>query len=104
MVRPECEESYHMFYLIMPSLASRQPLISHLGRRGILAVFHYLSLHLSIMGRQFGGREGDCPVTEDVSDRLLRLPFFNFLTEEDQAEVIDAVCAVSLLGPNGGRD
>ena len=93
VVPPECEQSYHMFYLIMPSLASRQALIFHLGRRGILAVFHYLPLHLSIMGRQFGGREGDCPVTEVVSDRLLRLPFFNDLTEEDQAEVISAVCA-----------
>ena len=93
VVPPECEQSYHMFYLIMPSLASRQALISHLGRRGILAVFHYLPLHLSIMGRKFGGREGDCPITEDVSDRLLRLPFFNDLTEEDQADVISAVCA-----------
>ncbi len=93
VVPPECEQSYHMFYLIMPSLASRQALISHLGRRGILAVFHYLPLHLSIMGRKFGGREGDCPITEDVSDRLLRLPFFNDLTEEDQAEVISVVCA-----------
>ena len=91
VVPPECEQSYHMFYLIMPSLASRQALISHLGRRGILAVFHYLPLHLSPMGRNFGGREGDCPVTERVADQLLRLPFFTGMTSAEQAEVIAAI-------------
>jgi dTDP-4-amino-4,6-dideoxygalactose transaminase len=85
-----CEQSYHMFYLLLPSLDVRQALIAHLKARGILSVFHYLPLHLSDMGRQFGG---DCPVTEDVSDRLLRLPFFNDLTEADQAEVIEAIIA-----------
>jgi dTDP-4-amino-4,6-dideoxygalactose transaminase len=43
------------------------------------------------MGRQFGGKPGDCPVTEDLSDRLLRLPFYNDLTEHDQAMVIEAL-------------
>ncbi len=86
-----CEQSYHMFYLLMPSLAARQELIAHLRRAGILSVFHYLPLHLSIMGRKFGGREGDCPVTEDISDRLLRLPFYFSLTEEEQQTVIHEV-------------
>jgi len=86
-----CEQSYHMFYLLMPSLHSRQALIQHLRERDIQAVFHYLPLHLSPMGERFGGRAGDCPVTEDVSDRLLRLPFYNTLTEADQARVVQAV-------------
>jgi dTDP-4-amino-4,6-dideoxygalactose transaminase len=59
----------------------------------ILAVFHYLPLHLSEMGRRLGGRPGDCPITEEVSDRLVRLPFYNDLSEPDQDEVIDRVCA-----------
>ena len=80
-----------MFYLLLPSLQVRQELIAHLKSRGILAVFHYLPLHLSDMGRRFGGRPGDCPITEDVSDRLLRLPFYNSLTEDDQAHVVGAV-------------
>jgi dTDP-4-amino-4,6-dideoxygalactose transaminase len=54
-------------------------------------VFHYLPLHTSPMGRRFGGREGQCPVTERVSARLLRLPFYAGLSEEEQATVIRAV-------------
>ena len=91
VVPAHCEQPYHMFYLLLPSLEMRQALIAHLKTRGIMAVFHYLPLHLSDVGRRFGGRPGDCPVTEDVSDRLLRLPFYNNLTEGDQARVIDAI-------------
>jgi dTDP-4-amino-4,6-dideoxygalactose transaminase len=91
IVPNHCEQSYHMFYLLLPSLQVRQALIAHLKTRGILSVFHYLPLHLSEMGRRFGGKEGDCPITEEVSDRLLRLPFYNDLTEEDQAYVIKAI-------------
>jgi len=83
-----------MFYLLLPSLEKRQALISHLKEQGILAVFHYLPLHLSEMGQRFGGRPGDCPVTEDVSDRLLRLPFYHGLTQDDQARVVEAICKI----------
>lgn len=86
-----CEQSYHMFYLILPSLEQRQALIDHLKTQGILSVFHYLPLHLSDMGQKFGGKAGDCPVTEEISDRLLRLPFYNDLTEADQARVVGAI-------------
>lgn len=90
-VPAHCEQTHHMFYLLLPSLEVRQELICYLNVRGINSVFHYLPLHLSRMGRQFGGGEGDCPVTEDASNRLLRLPFHNDLTERDQAEVVAAV-------------
>ena len=65
--------------------------MAHLRARGILAVFHYLPLHISEMGRRFGGKPGDCPVTEDVSDRLLRLPFYNDLSQADQQSVVEAI-------------
>ena len=80
-----------MFYLLLPNLDRRQGLIAHLRERGILSVFHYLPLHLSEMGQRLGGRAGDCPVTEDVSDRLVRLPFYYSLSDEDQQRVIEAV-------------
>jgi dTDP-4-amino-4,6-dideoxygalactose transaminase len=93
IIPPECEQSYHMFHVIMPSLESRQALISHLAELGILAVFHYLPLHLSPMGLRFGGHHGDCPVTEDLADRLLRFPFFTGMSTSEQAQAIDAVRA-----------
>lgn len=86
-----CEQSYHMFYLLLPTLDLRQKLISYLRERGIYSVFHYLPLHLSDMGQEFGGREGDCPVTECVSDQLIRLPFHNALTSDDQEIVIESI-------------
>jgi dTDP-4-amino-4,6-dideoxygalactose transaminase len=57
----------------------------------MLAAFHYVPLHLSNMGVRFGGRPGQCPVTETVSERLVRLPFFNSLGENEQSEVIEAI-------------
>ncbi len=91
IVPAHCEQPYHMYYLLLPSLNVRQALIAHLKAHGILAVFHYLPLHLSDMGMKFGGRPGDCPVTEDISDRLLRLPFYNAMTEAELAAVVEAV-------------
>lgn len=88
IVPDHCEQAYHMFYVLMPSLSDRQALINHLKAQEIYSVFHYLPLHLSEVGRKLGGKEGDCPVTEDVSDRLLRLPFYNDMTEADQAKVV----------------
>lgn len=96
VVPSHCEQSYHLFYLLLPSLKTRQALIAHLAEQGILAVFHYLPLHLSPMGKQFGGKEGDCPITEDISDRLLRLPLFYGLLENEQQQVIDSLRKFSL--------
>ncbi|MCE7918154.1 MAG: dTDP-4-amino-4,6-dideoxygalactose transaminase [Anaerolineae bacterium] len=95
-VIPEhCEQAYHMYYMLLPSLDARQKLIQHLKENGILSVFHYLPLHLSDMGQKFGGKPGDCPVTEEISDQLVRLPFYNDLTLEEQQKVIDAILGFS---------
>lgn len=91
IVPNSCEQPYHMFYMLTPSLEMRQNLIEYLKGEGILSVFHYLPLHLSRMGQNFGGKSGDCPITEDVSDRLIRLPFFYDLSEDDQALVVDRI-------------
>jgi dTDP-4-amino-4,6-dideoxygalactose transaminase len=93
IIPEHCEQAYHMFHILLPSLSARQALIACLKERGILSVFHYLPLHLSEMGVRMGGRDGDCPVTEDISDRLLRLPFYNDLAENDQSRVIEAACS-----------
>ncbi|HEO71869.1 MAG TPA: dTDP-4-amino-4,6-dideoxygalactose transaminase [Candidatus Hydrogenedentes bacterium] len=90
-VPPYCEQAYHMFYLLMPALDQRQALIKHLRERDIGAVFHYLPLHLAKAARGLGCPQCDCPVTEDISNRLIRLPFYNEFSEDEQANVIDAV-------------
>jgi dTDP-4-amino-4,6-dideoxygalactose transaminase len=90
-VPSHCEQPFHMFYLLVPSLEARQALITYLNTLEINSVFHYLPLHLSSMGRRFGGKSGDCPITEEISDRLLRLPFYNDLTEADQARVLSGL-------------
>ena len=91
IVPEACEQAYHMFYLLLPSLEARQRLINHLGAREILSVFHYIPLHLSEMGRRWGGEKNDCPVAADASDRLIRLPFYNDLSESDQDRVVSAI-------------
>ena len=80
-----------MFYMLLVTPEQRTDFIAHLRLRQIQAVFHYLPLHSSPMGRQLNGREGQCPVTEWVSDRLVRLPFFYALTDEVQQRIIDAI-------------
>lgn len=97
-VPAHCDQSYHMFYVILSSYEQRQGLIEYLRDVGIGSAFHYLPLHLSDMGRRYGGRPGDYPVAEDISDRLLRLPFYNTLSESDQSEVIDAIRGFDLRG------
>ncbi|MGB9631810.1 MAG: dTDP-4-amino-4,6-dideoxygalactose transaminase [Chloroflexaceae bacterium] len=86
-----CDQSYHMFYLLFPSERDRDEMINYLKSHGILSVFHYQPLHLSPMGQRFGGKPGDCPVTEQVSRTLLRLPLYNDLSETVQEYVVEIV-------------
>ena len=90
-----CTPAYHLFYLLMPNLEARTKFIAILKAQQITSVFHYLPLHLSEMGLKFGGASGDCPVTESYSDRLVRLPFYNDLTFDDQMKVVDACLSIT---------
>lgn len=86
-----CDQTYHMYYLLMPSVDVRTAFIDYLKTEQIQSVFHYLPLHTSQMGEQYGWRSGDCPTTESVSDRLVRLPFHHALTETDLARVVETI-------------
>lgn len=86
-----CEHPGHLFYLLMPTLDVRTRFLDWMKSQEILCVFHYLPLHLSKMGLQLGGRPGDCPVTEDISDRLVRLPLFYDITDDEVAQVLNSV-------------
>ena len=80
-----------MFYILLNSLAERTRLIEHLKADGILAVFHYVPLHTSPMGRAMGYREGMLPVTERLSERLLRLPMYYEMLQSDVMSVITQI-------------
>jgi dTDP-4-amino-4,6-dideoxygalactose transaminase len=83
-----------MYYLVLPSLAKRTAFIEALGRKGILAVFHYVPLHDSPMGRKLGRAAGDLRNTVELSERLVRLPLWLGL-EEHQEFVIEQALAAS---------
>ena len=88
----ECRHNAHLFYLLIDTApGDRDRLIAHLKKKDINAVFHYVPLHTSPMGLGMGYKEGDLPVTEDLSDRLVRLPCYYELTREDQDRVINGV-------------
>jgi dTDP-4-amino-4,6-dideoxygalactose transaminase len=89
-IPPHCGPSYHMFYIVLPSPQVQEALLAHLKARQIGAVFHYQPLHLTPMGRRFGGRSGQCPVCESASARIVRLPFYFDLSDSDQDQVIAA--------------
>jgi dTDP-4-amino-4,6-dideoxygalactose transaminase len=83
----------HLFYVLLRSFDARTAFIAHMRARQILVVFHYQPLHLSEMGRRFGGEAGQHPVTEDVADRLVRLPLYYQLGPDEQDRVLDAARA-----------
>jgi len=85
---PEAQHNAHMFFLVLEDADTRSRLLTHLRESGIHAVFHYIPLHSSPMGQRFGYRAGDLPVTESISERILRLPFFYELSRAEQDEVI----------------
>ncbi len=85
------ESGYHLFHILMPRAEGRGRVLDGLRERGVHATFHYVPLHSSRGGRLFAERNTDCPVTEDVSSRLIRLPFFNDLTSDQVLRVTDAL-------------
>ena len=90
-VQNGCETNCHLFYIILEDEKNRNALLAHLKSRNILGVFHYLPLHLSPVGRSMGYQPGQLPVTESMSGRLIRLPFFYDLKPEEQNEVVNAI-------------
>ncbi len=91
-----CEHTYHLYYLLMPSLEARTEFIAELKAKQIMAVFHYQPLHLAPMGKKFGGYEGQCPVTESIADRLVRLPMFFNMSEDENDRVIESILKIQV--------
>ena len=88
-VPQECQSNHHLFYVLLADRATRDRVMAELRAAGILAVFHYVPLHSSPMGQKLGYRAGQLPLTEDLSGRLLRLPFYYEMTLEEQTLVVE---------------
>jgi len=86
-----CKHNGHMFYIILKDEKTRDDLMNYLKDNGILAIFHYLPLHLSPMGEKLGYKKGYLPITENLSLRLLRLPLFYDLSKHDQDIVLSYI-------------
>jgi len=91
VIPQDCDPNYHMFYILLESEPVRASLIQYLRERDISAVFHYVPLHTSPMGTRMGYRPGILPVTENLSERLLRLPFYYELSESEILEVVEHI-------------
>lgn len=94
VVPEHCDQAWHMYYLLMPSLNSRSKFISHLRKKGVMTVFHYLPLNISSFALGMttkGWDKFDCPVTENVANRIVRLPFFTSMSDNEQKRVIEEV-------------
>jgi dTDP-4-amino-4,6-dideoxygalactose transaminase len=94
IIPEHCEQSYHMYYLLMASADARADFIARLKEKGVSAVFHYLPPNQSAYVRSMadsGWRITECPVTEDVSDRLVRLPFYTSMKKDEQTRVIEII-------------
>ncbi len=90
-IPPECGPCGHLFYIIVKDEKTRDGLLNYLRSQDIGAVFHYIPLHLSPMGKKFGYKSGDLPATESLSKRLIRLPLFYELTQNDQDRIVDNI-------------
>ena len=92
IVPDHCEQSYHMFYMLLPNKSARDELINHLARHSIGAVFHYLPLHNSTMGSKITlPGQLPCPVSCEISDRIIRLPLFHGLSMQSLSRIIETV-------------
>ncbi len=84
-----CQQNYHMFYIRFETEKIRDRVMNQLKASGILAIFHYVPLHLSDMGQKFGYKQGDLPITEKCSSTLLRLPFYAGMERRDQEYILE---------------
>jgi dTDP-4-amino-4,6-dideoxygalactose transaminase len=87
----DCASNYHLFYILLHDRGTRNALMAHLQHHGMQAVFHYIPLHSSPMGKKFGYRASDLPITEELSGRLLRLPFYCDVTVEEQLRIVQHI-------------
>ncbi len=99
-IPPGVSSNYHLFYLILNSNQERNWVMRRLNQVGIQSTFHYVPLHSSPMGQKLGYQSLDLPVTEDMSQRLLRLPLYPSLTPTETDFIVENL--IGILGELSG--
>jgi dTDP-4-amino-4,6-dideoxygalactose transaminase len=102
VVPADCDSAYHMYYLLLPDRSTRDAVLAGMREQGVQATFHYVPLHSSDAGRRFAAGPSECPVTDSISGRLLRLPFYNNLTASEAEHVVHAF-TTALAGLRAAR-
>jgi dTDP-4-amino-4,6-dideoxygalactose transaminase len=98
-----CGHNAHIYYLLLPDLKTRSLVLGKFKQAGIGAVFHYVPLHTSIPGKTFCRTAGALAVTEDVSDRLIRLPLWVGIPQEIAAQAVEIV-STAVTATNAPRN
>src|SRR5579883_746002 len=93
IITDDCETNYHLFYILLPTEEKRNAVMKQLKADGITAPFHYVPLHTSPYGIQLGNKQGDLPITEDLANRLIRLPLYPDLTQVECEYVVEKLKA-----------
>lgn len=104
IIPAECQHNGHMYHILLSDIADRNDVMAGLKSRGISAIFHYIPLHDSPAGLRYGRAHGNLKVTDSIAARILRLPLWIGLSEEQIAYVVNAIeCSVSCSAAHGGR-
>ena len=90
IVPADRDEAYHMFYVLLPDAHTRDVVLESMRARGVQPTFHYVPLHSAPGADKYAARRTECPVTDDISRRLLRLPFHNNLSMDEMDRVVAA--------------
>jgi len=97
------QHNAHMYYVVLPTAQQRDRLLTSLRARDIAAVFHYVPLHSSPAGSRLGRAVGAMTVTDDLSARLVRLPLFTSMTDDQCDRVVEAVLAELKTSSHAGE-
>jgi dTDP-4-amino-4,6-dideoxygalactose transaminase len=95
IIPEQCQQNAHMYYILLESLEKRSQVIAHLKEKNVNAVFHYVPLHTSPAGKKYARSNGELPHTNDLSDRLLRLPLWVGMDEAQDKVIAELTYAVS---------
>ncbi|NJR67818.1 MAG: dTDP-4-amino-4,6-dideoxygalactose transaminase [Synechococcales cyanobacterium CRU_2_2] len=98
IIPQECQHNAHMYYILLAPGIERQPVLETFRHHNMGSVFHYVPLHSSPAGQRYGRPHGDLAVTNSAAQRLIRLPMWLGLTDDQQEQVVEVLQKALFLG------